>query len=248
MTVVLAVCSSSGELNLVLSNVSFTTTPIELVIFDCDGVLVDSEVLSERQLLLMLSELGVNVSEEYFNAHFLGHSFEHVTTKILTDFSVELPSDFRQNYQQVLMRVFSAELKATPHIEHVLSQLSVPYCLASSSSPERVARALEITELIHFFSGRMFTSSQVNNGKPAPDLFLYAAEKMNVSPKNCLVVEDSQAGIQAAIAANMQLVQYLGASHLNNRSVVNPNTPVDVVTIHNWQQLFELAPSLNSSL
>lgn len=232
---------------------------IELIIFDCDGVLVDSEVISQRVLLDMIEILGVNVSPDYFQINFLGHSFEHVKEKIRNDFSVELPTEFAQNYQQVLMQAFAEKLTPTAQLDWMLPQLGLPYCVATSSSPQRVTKALNITKLQHYFDECVFTASEVEKGKPAPDLFLHAARKMGTEPKNCLVIEDSQAGIQAAQAANMHIIHYIGASHLDANQVNNNRKPMEnsldsiektsdkVNTIAHWQQLFELAPWLSSS-
>ncbi|MFT2091125.1 HAD family hydrolase [Paraglaciecola sp. 2405UD69-4] len=229
-----------------MTNLNGTTRykNIELVIFDCDGVLIDSEVLSKRVLLKMLGELGADVSGEYFDLHFLGHSFAHVTAKVLADFSVSLPEEFKDDYHQALMETFTAELTTTPELQALLSQLSLPSCVATSSSPERVKHALKVTGLTESFTDCVFTCSEVKRGKPAPDIFLHAAQKMGVKPQHCLVIEDSAAGIKAAQAAQMQVIKYLGGSHFNNQETVNSNITDDVVTIQQWKQLYKLAPSL----
>lgn len=220
-----------------------TQTRVDLIIFDCDGVLVDSEILSQRVLLGMLENLGVEVSEDYFHKHFLGYNFEHVTAKVLADFSIALTSEFRQNYRSALIDVFATELKPTMHLPWLLPQLNVKTCVATSGSPEKVKSSLHYTELESYFTGHVFTSSEVKNGKPAPDLFLYAAKKMAVSPENCLVIEDSNVGISAALAAEMNVIRYAGGSHLKQTT----NFYHDVVTISHWKQLFEKFPSLCSS-
>jgi HAD superfamily hydrolase (TIGR01509 family) len=206
--------------------------PIELIIFDCDGVLVDSEILSKQTLLKMLKELGVNVSDEYFYTHFLGYNFEHVTAKVLADFSVVLTDDFRFAYRGALLEVFTTELKSTVGLDSMLEKLNVKSCVATSSSPAKVSHALHATELKEYFSGHVFTASEVENGKPAPDLFLHAANKMGAAVEHCLVIEDSQAGIQGAKAANMRVIRYAGASHLINQKISD-----DVHTITQWEQL-----------
>lgn len=209
--------------------------PIELIIFDCDGVLVDSEILSKQTLVKMLKELGAKVSDEYFYTHFLGYNFEHVTAKVLADFSVVLTDDFRLAYRDALLEVFSTELKPTIGLEPMLEKLNVKSCVATSSSPAKVSHALHATSLNEYFSGHVFTASEVQNGKPAPDLFLHAANKMGVLPEHCLVIEDSQAGIQGAKAANMRVIRYAGASHL-----INQNINDDVHTITQWEPLIHL--------
>tara|TARA_R110000744_G_scaffold160684_4_gene277008 strand:- start:2125 stop:2835 length:711 start_codon:yes stop_codon:yes gene_type:complete len=220
---------------------------INLVIFDCDGVLVDSEILSQRVLLSMLAEIGVVVSEDYFLNNFLGYNFEHVTAKVFADFAVTLTSEFRQRYRAALIDVFASELQQTEHLDRILSQLNVNSCVATSGSPAKVKHSLHYTKLEQYFDGRVFTSSEVKNGKPAPDLFLHSAKKMGVEPHNCLVIEDSNAGIRAAQAANMHVIRYIGASHLKNKHITTQILD-DVSTIGHWNQLFELVPSLSSSV
>lgn len=217
---------------------------INLIIFDCDGVLVDSEILSQRVLLSMLEKIGVVVSEEYFLTHFLGFNFEHVTAKVLADFSVNLTSEFREKFRDALIAVFALELKPTNSLKDMLSQLNVNSCVATSGSPEKVKSSLHYTKLEQYFKGRVFTSSEVDNGKPAPDLFLYAAKKMGVAPENCLVIEDSKVGISAALAANMNIIRYAGGSHLKKTT----DFYHDVATVTHWKQLLEMFPSLSSSL
>jgi HAD superfamily hydrolase (TIGR01509 family) len=195
----------------------------------------------------MLIELGVNASSDYFDAHFLGRSFEHVAAKLLEDFNLNLPNEFRQDYQQSLMHTFTTELKPTAELEKALTKLDVPFCVATSSSPQRVKHALSVTGLTEYFKTRVFTCSEVKNGKPAPDIFLHAAAKMGVAAKNCLVIEDSLAGIQAAQAAKMHIIKYTGASHLISTHTPSTKLPNEMITISHWQQLFELAPSLSSS-
>ncbi|UUO25353.1 HAD family hydrolase [Colwellia sp. M166] len=220
---------------------------INLVIFDCDGVLVDSEILSQRVLLSMLEEIGVVVSEEYFLSNFLGFNFEHVTAKVFADFAITLTSEFRQRYRGELITVFAAELQKTQQLDWLLSELNVTSCVATSGSPEKVKHSLHYTKLEQYFNGRVFTSSEVKHGKPAPDLFLHAAKKMGVAPQNCLVLEDSNAGIRAGLAANMHVIRYVGASHLKNRDIATQILD-DVSTIEHWKQLFEQVPSLSSSV
>lgn len=223
-----------------------TQAKIDLIIFDCDGVLVDSEVISKRVLLAMLADFGVKVSEYYFHKHFLGYNFEHVTAKVLADFSVTLTSEFRHNYRSAIRDAFATELKPTLQLPWLLPQLNVKTCVATSGSPEKVKNSLHYTRLENYFTGHVFTSSEVKNGKPAPDLFLYAAKKMGVSHENCLVIEDSQVGIKAAQAANMRVIRYAGASHMQNRKMAAQ--PFDgVCTIDHWNQLFKKIPSLSSS-
>ena len=219
---------------------------IELVIFDCDGVLVDSEMLSQRVLLSMLKDLGVVVSNAYFLTHFLGFNFEHVTAKVYADFSVTLDEEFRDSYRTALINVFATELQQTEGLSAILAELNVKSCVATSGSPEKVKNSLHYTQLEHYFSDQVFTSSEVKNGKPAPDLFLHAAKQMAVAPQHCLVIEDSNAGVRAALAANMHVIRYVGASHLKN-SDNSTQALADVSTMTHWNQFFQQIPSLSSS-
>lgn len=220
-----------------------TCKDIELIIFDCDGVLVDSEILSERLLLKMLKEVGADVSSDYFYNHFLGYNFEHVTARVLEDFAVVLTSSFREAYRKNLLQSFNAELETTCDISTLLKQLTVKTCVATSGSPDKVKNSLKCTKLNHYFEGHVFTSSEVANGKPAPDLFLFAAKQMGVNPENCLVIEDSPTGIKAALAAKMQVVRYIGASHLKDKNITTDSRS-EVSTINHWSQFINKYSSL----
>ncbi|MCC5451324.1 HAD family hydrolase [Rheinheimera sp. UJ51] len=220
---------------------------IELIIFDCDGVLVDSEDLSKQQLLSMLTTLGADVSPSYFDQHFLGLSYQHVQAKVQQDFGVLLSADFQQQYHVALMDLFAAKLQATLGLTTLLDQLNLPSCVATSSTPERVAHALDVTQLASYFNGRVFTAAEVPRGKPAPDLFLHAAARLGYLPENCLVIEDSPAGISAAIAAQMQVIQYRGASHLKHKPYDLSNDLPATHCISHWQQLTILLPKLIST-
>lgn len=217
---------------------------IKLVIFDCDGVLIDSEILSKRVLLSMLETLGATVNDAYFDAHFLGQSFQSVINKVYEDYAIKLTDEFRQEYLAALLDVFTHELQSTAMVDDMLLNLSTLKCVATSSSPQRVKFALNTTLLSDYFTHRVFTSSEVKNGKPAPDIFLHAASKMGVAPQNCLVIEDSQAGIQGALAANMHVIKYAGASHLKDKSELQVDIDNHIHTIFNWPELFEILPSL----
>jgi len=228
---------------------------IQLVIFDCDGVLVDSEVLCKRVIIAMLADLKVVVSSAYFDEHFLGKSYESAHRQILTDFNISLPAEFRDNYLTALLKVFAEELQTTPELNSVLAGLNVRNCIATSSSPKRVAFALEKTGLLPFFEGRITTSTEVVNGKPAPDIFLLAASKVGVKPEHCLVIEDSEAGIQGALAADMQVVKYTGASHFKGvlPTSADKNEPISadkndkVPSISHWCEFFNLYPNLKTT-
>lgn len=206
--------------------------PFDLVIFDCDGVLVDSEGLSAGVLIALLADHGVAVDFDHFCARFLGRSFPTVAAGIRADFDVALPPDFEATYRARLLEAFTRHLKASPGIEAVLAAMDVPFCLATSSSPPRCLHSLRMTGLLRHFEGRIFTASEVPRGKPHPDLFLHAAARMGAEPSCCLVIEDSLPGIAAARAAGMAVIRYTGGSHLRTRRLRHD---ADVRVFAEWE-------------
>lgn len=191
----------------------------ELVIFDCDGVLVDSEMLSVSALLEMIALAGGNVSEDIAYEHFLGKSMKSVREILASDFGLDLTDQHLTEMRSELMRKFRQELKPMPGIAQVLPKLGVPCCVASSGTLERIRYALEVTGLLGLLEPHLFSAAMVARGKPAPDLFLHAADKMRAAPRNCLVVEDSPAGIEAARAAGMRVLAFTGGSHTGNQAL-----------------------------
>ncbi|MCC0063422.1 MAG: HAD family hydrolase [Defluviimonas sp.] len=187
--------------------------PVDLVIFDCDGVLVDSEVLSADVMIAELGALGIVIDRAYVRQHFLGRSFPTVARMIRETHATPLPDHFEALYRRSLLQRFETELQPTQGIEAILADLRPRKCVATSSSRERVNRSLSISGLARFFGGDVFTASQVRNGKPAPDLFLFAADSMASTPDRTLVIEDSLPGIAAARAAGMRVLAYAGGKH-----------------------------------
>jgi HAD superfamily hydrolase (TIGR01509 family) len=188
---------------------------ISLVIFDCDGVLIDSELISATLLMQQLAAAGIDVDLAYLFEHCLGRSFATVAETVTQFSGRELPPDFETRYRETLLQRFEADLRPMPGAADVLAALRVPACIATSSSTERATRSLAIAG---FGNGdgrrrKVFTGSMVRRGKPAPDLFLLAANSMRVLPGECLVVEDSDMGVQAARAAGMRVWRFTGGSH-----------------------------------
>ncbi|WP_373083537.1 HAD family hydrolase [Zhongshania sp.] len=215
---------------------------IKLIIFDCDGVLIDSEIISATVLIEKLRELSVDIDMGYVQRHFLGYSFKSVTEKVFATFSVSLPEGFEAEYRAALLEQFRQELQPTQGIKALLSALKLKFCLATSSSRERTSEALRISGLAGFFTATVFTAEDVTRGKPAPDLFQYAAAKMGVAPSECLVIEDSRAGVAAAIAAGMQVIHYTGGRHISGAvSQVSDEFP-QVPVLDSWAALVELLP------
>jgi HAD superfamily hydrolase (TIGR01509 family) len=188
--------------------------PPGLVIFDCDGVLVDSEMLSASVLMGLLEEIGMPISFEVFREDFLGRGFTAATRRLKDRTDKIVPPDFKDNYFDRLLRRFEAELEPMHGVEAVLHSLTTRFCLATSSTPQRLACALKSCKLAALFEGRSFTASLVQNAKPAPDLFLHAAEQCGATPADCLVIEDSEMGILAAQAAGMKVWHFAGGAHV----------------------------------
>ncbi|RUX22325.1 HAD family hydrolase [Mesorhizobium sp. M2A.F.Ca.ET.042.01.1.1] len=188
----------------------------ELVIFDCDGVLVDSEALSVSALLGMIELAGGTVSEDAAYEHFLGKSMKSVREILGQEFGLEISDQHLTAMRVDLMRKFREELKPIPGIKEVLPKLGLPSCVASSGTLERIRYALDVTGLLPLLEPHIFSATMVKHGKPAPDLFLHAAASMRAHPRNCLVVEDSPAGVAAARAAGMRVFAFTGGSHAGN--------------------------------
>ncbi|MER2490511.1 HAD family hydrolase [Catenovulum sediminis] len=217
---------------------------IQLVIFDCDGVVVDSEIISAHVLVNQLQKIGISIDSAYVMQHFLGCNFATVKKHLAEYFPIALPTHFEEVYREALLLEFEQQLTTTPGFAAMLEKLNIPYCIATSSSPQRTAKALKLVGLETHFSGRVFTASEVKNGKPAPDLFLHAAKQMSVEPSHCLVLEDSPAGIQAGLSANMQVVNYRGGAHLKAQNSPAEQPQQADFTIFNWPQFAQLCASL----
>jgi HAD superfamily hydrolase (TIGR01509 family) len=185
----------------------------DLIIFDCDGVLVDSEVISCRAHAATLTRHGYPITEDQVFDRFLGRSMRQATLEVEAELGRSLPDDFHTQVYAEIFQSFATSLEATPHIVETLASIALPVCVASSGPPEKISASLNRVGLYDRFSPHIFSAVQVKHGKPAPDLFLFAAEQMKVSPARCLVIEDSVSGIAAALAAGMTVLGYHGGSH-----------------------------------
>jgi HAD superfamily hydrolase (TIGR01509 family) len=180
----------------------------ELVIFDCDGVLVDSEHLSNRILAERLTAIGLPTTTEESMRDFMGRSWKSCVERIEQRYGGPLPEDFSERYFEELFGAFERELCAVAGIEAALDAIDLPRCVASSGAHDRIRAALRPAGLLDRFDGEIFSATDVEHGKPAPDLFLHAAEQMGVAPEHCVVVEDAVAGVQAGRAAGMDVLGY----------------------------------------
>ncbi|MFD1832804.1 MULTISPECIES: HAD family hydrolase [Streptomyces] len=181
----------------------------DLVIFDNDGVLVDSEPISNRILASYLTELGHPTTYEDSIRDYMGSAMHRVHDLVLERTGRRLPEDFDEVFHGRVFDAFRSDLLPVPGVDEVLARLAaggVPYCVASSGSHERIRVALRTTGLYdRFGEERIFSSQDVGRGKPAPDLFLHAARVMGVPAERCAVVEDSPLGVRAAVAAGMDV-------------------------------------------
>ncbi len=220
---------------------------IDLVIFDCDGVLIDSEAISARMLVAEMAARGIEIDLEYVARHFLGRSYPVVLKVIAQDFGVDLPESFEADYRRRLLAAFETQLQVMPGVTGALDRLARPYCLATSSSPSRLARSLEIAGLSGRFAGRVSTASEVARGKPAPDLFLLAARKAGADPAHCLVIEDSLNGVRAALAAGMEAWRFTGGSHFRDIALPDPGEVRAHRDFDRFEAFFETRPDLAGS-
>lgn len=217
---------------------------VELVIFDCDGVLIDSEAISAEMLIATLDGHGISVDLDYVSRHFLGRSYPTVLNQIRGEFGVVLPDNFESQYRKRLLDSFRRNLRITPGVKDVIDSLAVRFCVATSSSPERVSVSLDLVGLTSRLHDCIFTASEVRNGKPAPDLFLYAATQMGVAVENCLVIEDSLNGIRAGLAAGMEVWRFTGGSHIRDSGHPDPVSREAHFAFSDFADFFDHAPAL----
>ncbi|MGI8752127.1 MAG: HAD family hydrolase [Acidimicrobiales bacterium] len=196
--------------------------PWDLVIFDNDGVLVDSERMANTILGDLLTGYGRPTTTDEAVERHLGTSLGRVRALLEAE-GVEVPSDFEDAYHRRLFAAFDTSLVAVPGVAEVVGALDIPVCVASSGGHERIRRSLTLAGLAAGFEGRIFSAEDVARGKPAPDLFLHAAAAMGARPERCAVIEDSPLGVEAANAAGMTAFGYAAvtpAPHLREASVV----------------------------
>jgi HAD superfamily hydrolase (TIGR01509 family) len=184
-----------------------------LVIFDCDGVLIDSEYLAARVESQLLTELGMPLTPAEITGHFSGLSEASMREGLETMFDRPLPADFEDTARARMESVFERELEAIVGVAEAVAAIDAPKCVASSSDPERLRHTLGLVGLFDAFAPRIFSAVEVRRGKPAPDLFLHAAARCGVAPEHCTVIEDSRFGVEAARAAGMRALGFVGGRH-----------------------------------
>ena len=186
---------------------------LDLIIFDCDGVLVDSEVISCRAHAGTLTRHGYPITEEEVLHRFLGVSDREARQTIEREIGRPLPSDFEAQVKEATLKFYAGDLKAITGVAAAIAAIDLPKCVASSGTPEKIRHGLECAGLYEQLAPHIFSATQVKRGKPAPDLFLFAAEQMRAAPERCVVIEDSVPGVTGARAAGMTVLGFHGGSH-----------------------------------
>jgi len=185
----------------------------QLIIFDCDGVLIDSEVIACRADAACLAEIGIAITSDEVMDRYVGLSATAMLADLEQRHGRRLPAGFANTLNARIIAAFETELVAMVGMARTLDALPCRLCVASSSEPDRLRHSLALVDLLHYFYPHLFSATQVARGKPAPDLFLFAARQMGAEPHACVVVEDSVAGVEAAVAAGMRAYGFTGGSH-----------------------------------
>lgn len=209
------------------------------VIFDCDGVLVDSEFITAKVLVAMGKDLGLHMDLDFVVGEFLGKSLNDIMHYLDVLAKGGLPPDFESEYRKKTFEVFKNELKPIEGVHSVIESLKIPFCVASSGPLEKIRANLTTTGLINKFEGRMFSCYEIQSWKPNPDIFLHAAKNMGFKPKECAVIEDSKVGVQAALAGGFDVFVYSKNGH---------DHPVGVQETFVFQDMSELKSLLSHSL
>ncbi len=186
---------------------------IKLVIFDCDGVLIDSEPIANRVFRDLLESAGLRLSLEQVMETFVGNTKDGCIALAGSMLGRPLPSDFGKRWDKALFAALRA-VKPVAGVPELLAGMKVPFCVASNGNPDRMALALDYAGLMPWVRGKLFTASEVAQPKPAPDLFLHAAKSMGAAPSECAVVEDTPTGVRAAVAAGMAVFGFAAAPHI----------------------------------
>jgi HAD superfamily hydrolase (TIGR01509 family) len=211
--------------------------PADLIIFDCDGVLVDSEVISCRAHAETLTRHGYPITADQVLKRFLGVSDREARLIIEDEIGRKLPADFESQVKQATLEFYAGDLKAIANVGEAIAAIGLPKCVASSGTPEKIHHGLTCAGLFDQFAPHIFSASQVKRGKPAPDLFLFAAEKMKAVPERCIVVEDSIPGVTAARAAGMIALGFHGGSHCQRGHAEMLGSAGAAVTFDDMRQL-----------
>ena len=220
---------------------------IELIIFDCDGVLIDSEIISAEVISKQFKKINIDINTQYVQDHFVGQSFIKTKAHILTYFDIQLPDDFEENYRTELLNVFDKELKIIPGIENILKNLNINKCVATSSSENRATSSLKTVGVYDYLKDDINSAYNLGSrGKPNPDIYLNCAKKFKIDPKNVLVIEDSLIGIEGGKRAEMKVWHFIGASHLKNWNKNHSYTFEPDFVFNDMNNFFNYLPHLSN--
>ena len=186
---------------------------ISHVIFDCDGVLIDSEKISMTVDMALLAENGIHLTETEMYLRFVGPTFEDMVAGLEREYGKTLPPDLAARKDDMMLELYRRDLKPVPGVLHMLQKLALPKSIGTNGPRDRALEALRLTGLAPFFGDRLTTYEDVKYPKPAPDLYQLAAKRAGCNPAHCLVVEDSVTGATAALAAGCKVIGFTGVAH-----------------------------------
>lgn len=192
--------------------------PIKCILFDCDGVLVDSEPIALSTLVNLANRFGVDIDLEFATQYFKGNSFKEVMAIIELFRKKPLPNNFEQTYRKTTFDRFQKELKPIPGITELIPQLKIPFAVVSSGPRNKIRHNLKLTGLIDHFEENIFSCYDLQKWKPNPAIYIHAAKKMGFDPKECLIIEDSLMGVQAGVASGASVYAY--AAHAHNKEAL----------------------------
>lgn len=178
------------------------------VIFDCDGVLVDSEPIGNKVMVEMANDLGVNIDLDYAYKHFKGNSLKNCVKQITELLGKQIPFDFESVYRKQSFKRFKNEIQPIEGVKSILDNLEIPFCVASSGPENKIKLNLELTGLLPYFESKIFSCYTIKKWKPDPSVFLWAGETMGFGPNECVVIEDSPIGVEAAINGGFDVFGY----------------------------------------
>lgn len=210
---------------------------IKAVIFDCDGVLVDSEIIASQVSLRMLKPYGFNMAPEDYAQAFAGKVEEDTLGIICNEYNIKLPKDFISKLRLEIEYGLDHELQPIKGAKETIANIAVTRAVVSNSRLVRVIHSLEIAGLSGFFDKRLFAAEMVAKPKPAPDVYLHAAQELGVHPSACLVIEDSISGVTAAYRAGMNVIGFLGASHIFKGHDLRLKEAGAFATAHDMEEL-----------
>jgi HAD superfamily hydrolase (TIGR01509 family) len=219
----------------------------DLLIFDCDGVLVDSEVISCRAHAETLTRHGYPITADEVLNRFLGVSDREARLMIENEISRKLPNDFESQVKQATLQFYADDLRAISYVSEAIAAIGLPKCVASSGTPEKIRHGLTCAGLYDQLAPHIFSASEVKRGKPAPDLFLFAAEQMQAAPAQCLVIEDSIPGVTGAVAAGMTVLGFHGGSHCPPGHADTLRAAGAIMTFEDMRQLPDLIAQVEAN-